>query len=252
MQAFLFNGENGNGSTVTEHLKSMISSRFDISDIPDAFLYVDEVLGGLNLRNPFVPLFLVRNYLLADPAARMATFHDVEHEDYLREKKQFESMTAHERWRRYREVFPKDDEEADNLPPGYKRDDPQMTRRLKWEDAQEFWSFNQYTEWRESSSRLLYETYQELMALPTKEDIALSDPVVQGWKQLESTNPASVPFSTEAEPAEVDSVAMWTIQYHADELFEKCGGLDVLDTSLLPLGVLKALKSRKVTWQMVL
>lgn len=91
------------------------------------------------------------------------------------------------------------------------------------------------------------------MARPSKQDICLSEAVIRAWKEREGTSFDSVPFSSEeTDPEQVDSEATWIVQYHADELFEKCGGLSVLDTSLLPLGVLKALKSRKVTWQMVL
>ncbi|KLJ11581.1 hypothetical protein EMPG_13236 [Blastomyces silverae] len=44
----------------------------------------------------------------------------------------------------------------------------------------------------------------------------------------------------------------WTINCYADEVFESFGGLELLDRKLLPLGVLKAMRSRMVTWQMVL
>lgn len=252
MQAFLFEKGDDGGKTVSEHLKSLISRRFDVSDVPDAFLFVHESLGGLGLRNPFVPLLLVRDDLLKDPEERMAKFHKAEREEYESAKREFQGLTSHERWRRYRKVFPKDDEEADNLPPGHQVSASQRPRRLKWEDAQTFWSFKQFTRYRESSSSLLLNAYQGLMLLPGKSDIVLSDAVIRAWKQLETHRYDSVPFSSEADPEQMDSEAAWTVQYHAEELFDKCGGLSLLDTTLLPLGVLKALKGRKVTWQMVL
>ena len=252
MQAFLFDGKNGDGTTVINHLKSMISDRFNNIDVPDAFLYVPEYLGGLDLRNPFIPLLLVRHDLLKDPEARMRKFHEQERKEWEDAKKEFESMTSHERWRRYRSVYPKDEEEVDNIPGEHKE---VKANRLRWEDAQKFWSFEEYTKWRECSSFLLCEAYTQLMAQPPKKDIILSEEVRWAWKNLEGLGPTPFAISSadkDSSVDQVDSVAAWTVQYHADELFEKCGGLSVLDTGLLPLGVLKALKSRKVTWQMVL
>lgn len=45
---------------------------------------------------------------------------------------------------------------------------------------------------------------------------------------------------------------LWTVQNLQDELQGLFGGLSVVDRSLLPVGVCGALRSRKVTWQMVL
>ena len=45
---------------------------------------------------------------------------------------------------------------------------------------------------------------------------------------------------------------LWTVQFFEDELMERLGGVEVVDRRLLPVGVLKALKEKKVTWQMVL
>ncbi|KAL9108514.1 MAG: hypothetical protein Q9227_006729 [Pyrenula ochraceoflavens] len=266
MQAFLFKGTKSSNA-VTEHLKSMILSRFNVSDIPDSFLLAHESLGGLALRNPFIPLFLVRDTLIVDPQLRIQSFFEEEQKEYQNAKTDFESQTKQQRWRRYREVYPKEDEEADRAP-GIDEEPSASTvvdpgkpstssRRLLWENAQSFWSFEEFIQWRECSSGPLYRAYQQLMAQPEKEDIVLAPEVERAWKELQGVG-GSTPFTFGSSGAggdvadKVDSEAAWTVQYHADEMFEKFGGIQVLDMSFLPLGVLKALKSRKVTWQMVL
>ena len=45
---------------------------------------------------------------------------------------------------------------------------------------------------------------------------------------------------------------LWTVQFWGNDSFEQFGDLEVVDKGLLPMEVLKALRSRKVTWQMVL
>jgi hypothetical protein len=44
----------------------------------------------------------------------------------------------------------------------------------------------------------------------------------------------------------------WIVDFHAAELFEKCGGLSMVEKSFLPLGVLTMMRAKKLTWQMVL
>jgi hypothetical protein len=45
---------------VVDYLKSKIKERFGISDIPDAFIFLPEQLGGLGVKNPFIPYLAFR------------------------------------------------------------------------------------------------------------------------------------------------------------------------------------------------
>jgi hypothetical protein len=74
MQRQLFNGEDANGTSVTDHLKRMIVSRFGIIDVPDAFIFLPEQLGGLGVRNPFIASFLVRDQVYKNPLDRLNKF----------------------------------------------------------------------------------------------------------------------------------------------------------------------------------
>ncbi|KAL2009640.1 hypothetical protein VTN00DRAFT_5447 [Thermoascus crustaceus] len=81
MQRILFDGRDGRGANVTQHLKHMIYSRFSVSDIPDAFFFVPEELGGLGLRNP-------------------------EREKYRSDKKEFDELGERGRLGRFRRLYP--------------------------------------------------------------------------------------------------------------------------------------------------
>jgi hypothetical protein len=68
VQNALFNTD-GRASTVTEHLRHMIEERFGVSEIPNAFFFFLEQLGGLGLQNPFVSTLLVRDKLRSTPSS---------------------------------------------------------------------------------------------------------------------------------------------------------------------------------------
>ena len=48
------------GSDISSFLRHRIEERFGIIDVPDAFVFLPESLGGLGVGNPFVARFLVR------------------------------------------------------------------------------------------------------------------------------------------------------------------------------------------------
>jgi len=60
LQQYLFDSENEVSTNVADYLKSVIESRFKVNDVPDTFLFFPEELGGLGLRNPFIPMFIIR------------------------------------------------------------------------------------------------------------------------------------------------------------------------------------------------
>ena len=231
MQNFLFSSE-GISSTVIDHVKSLITRRFEVTEVPDAFLYMPERLGGLNLQNPFVTLFHDRENLCKDPESLIQRFYEEEKHAYDQARKDFEALSKHDLNKRYQKFFPKESEY-----------DGADERTLSWADAQEFPTFEEYTRWRESASPHLYKTYCELMERPRQRGINLS-PVVE--RELGAAGMKSWGFDG------LSADAKWTIQFHIDELLEQFDGLCLLDKSLLPLCVLQDMQSKKVTWQMVL
>lgn len=100
MQQVLFADASAAGSSVTEYLKNVITKRFGVCDVPDAFLYFPEELGGLGLRNPFIPFLVVREELSKTPEEMMAEFLAAEKQDYRTFKKEFDALGAHGRKRR--------------------------------------------------------------------------------------------------------------------------------------------------------
>ncbi|PGH27769.1 hypothetical protein AJ80_00557 [Polytolypa hystricis UAMH7299] len=237
IQNILFNDSIGTESSVSEYLVRTISQRFNAPGISTAFLYLPESLGGLGLHNPFTPLLLVYDNLTDDPHRMMREFIKQERKDYENAKKCFESLTERERRRCYCRYFPDE---------GDKHTKPS----LSWDDAQVFFSFEEYTRWRALTSRLFRSKYEGLMAQPMKKNVWGATRVTRALEELADASPDNGLEGIRA--SNLSKEDLWTIQFYSEELFEKFGGLSIADNSLLPLGVLKAMRNRKVTWRMVL
>lgn len=229
IQKTLFDGKDVNGSNVTTHLKGMITSRFGVSasDIPDAFLFMPAQLGGLGLRNPFVPFFLVRERLTQDPKNIMQRFLEKEEGEYMQAKKVFEQMSKHERRKRFEAVFP----------------DGRSDVTVQENELDTFISMEEFTKWRESMNLSLQQTYAELLSTPLDEPLWTPPRVQRELSNLQWDLPDLKSLNSENK---------WIVDLHAAELFEKCGGLSMVEKQFLPLGVLTMMKTKKVTWQMVL
>ena len=235
MQRHLFNSAE-TGKTVVEHIKRKISADFSIPSeaIPDSFIYMPESLGGLGLKNPFISLLILRDNTCADPEKLMRDFHEAERREYNDLKKSFDALSEKQRRKKYKDAFQRDEDEGSTPP-------------ISWKEAQDFMSFDEFTQYREQTSSHLWRAYAELMARPDAPTVPGTQRVKHGLEEL-SYKPEGLDYAA----GKLDNELMWLVQYFESELFELFGGLEVVDKGLLPLGVLKALKARKVTWQMVL
>jgi hypothetical protein len=227
VQNALFNTD-CRASTVTEHLRHTIEERFGVSEIPDAFFFFPEQLGGLGLRNPFVSTLLVRDELRSTPVQLINEYKKNEKQAYLDAKKEFEELTERERLQRYQKVFPGAESGA--------------TPVLNTSELRTFMSFEEYTRFRESTDTLLRVLYTKLMDVPDETDIDLTEEVSSALEKVESQ------FDSLVE----DNELKWMLQLYAEEPLRLLGGLSLVDKRFLPVGVLAMVKGKRVTWQMVL
>jgi hypothetical protein len=219
IQAILFTGKDGKVSNLTQHLRAMISSRFGVSDIPDGFFYLPEGLGGLNVRNPFVPLLLVRDMVYEDPHKGFEKFFQEEREDYITAKKDFEELPSKIRQKRL-----KDNRDV-----------------IKAQEADTFFSLAEFTKGREFHSEALGSLYEKLMSVPDERQISISWEVEDALDDLRRESNLEYPVEVE-----------WIAAVHAADVLKRCGDLRMVDQGYLPLGVLGMMRMKKVTWQMVL
>ncbi|KAK4692331.1 hypothetical protein P7C71_g4847, partial [Lecanoromycetidae sp. Uapishka_2] len=138
------------GDNVIEHLRRKLADRFGVTDVPDAFFYFPVELGGLDLRNPFIPLLLVHENVKDDPIEFIEEAFELEEADYHKAKKAYENGSSRSRFH------------------------PTST------DVDSFMSLAEYTQYLEETSLHLKIAYERLLEAPEKDWVhSVSDP---GWR----------------------------------------------------------------------
>lgn len=206
----------------------MIQDRFGVSNLPDAFIHLPEQLGGLGLRNPFVGLFLVRNNITQSPKDIIHEFLDGERTRYLAAKASFEKTSKAELNDRLSRII--------RLSTG---GSPNQATKDTYMSA--FFSLEEYSRFREWTSTQFKDTFNKLIVVPDREEIALS-------KEVESALRAFL----SADSVRLDAEKKWFLQLYAKDLLADFDGLNLVDKQFLPVGVLAMMRGKKVSWNMVI
>lgn len=217
------------GCTVTEYLRKRIETDFNVFDVPDAFFFLPEKLGGLGLRNPFVSIFMLRDRMKKSPRELMIEYLKSERELYEVEKGSFDKKTATQRRRTWENM--ESNSEPDELKEAFSSHDKDI-----------FLSFEEWSKFREARSFSLSALYNSFMDVPSSNYPATTRAVE------DAVSAARQKFGLGTLGAEVK----WTLYLYAEDLLAKFGGLNLVDRQFLPIGVLDMIKGKKVRWQMVL
>ncbi|KAJ5152992.1 reverse transcriptase [Penicillium canariense] len=216
------------GGTLTEYLRNEIASRFGVSDIPDAFFFLPEKLGGLGVRNPFVSIFPLRQHLLKSGQELVETFLRLELAEYDMAKKEFVKMTPRQRVRRLGNLKSENSSEEDEI--------------VSSEEMHTFMTFAEWTRFRDETSSSLTALYRRLMDTPSHNSPCTTEKVESALRKAQ--NKFGLHY--------IDAEFKWILYMYADDLLTKFGGLNLVDKQFLPTGVLDMIKEKKVTWQMAL
>ena len=221
-----------NAVTVTDHLRQMICSRFDVKDIhiPDAFFFLPEELGGLGLRNPFISILLVRDKVQDKPTKFLDDFKQREVEQYQHDQKAFSNLPDRTLAYRAGNINPLPDSETEK-PPVIPRSEQHT-----------FMSFDEWSRFRESSSTDLRNCYEELMDVPREKRVKLTQETEAALKRARE----------EMDLGSLDEEKKWILQLYSEDLLRDFGGLNIVDKKFLPMGVLAMIREKRVKWQMVL
>jgi hypothetical protein len=213
------------GGSITEYLRKQIQTRFGVDNVPASFFFLPEDFGGLGVKNPFIPFFMLKNRVTRRPQDRIDQFRKDEERAYKEASEAFATLTETEKQRRMRQSF------------------GESTKHAAIIDEQ-FFSFDEFCAHRENYSHHLLNAFDDLMLKPSVQDIKLAKGIAPWFDELLHTHGQSW-YSLSSE-------ARWTMSLYADELKERFGALSIVDRNLLPGGVMKMLKQKKVTWQMVI
>ncbi|GLI80254.1 hypothetical protein PoHVEF18_008607 [Penicillium ochrochloron] len=227
MHNAIFGIKDNCGGTLTGYLRNEINRRFGVSDIPDAFFFLPEKLGRLDVRNPFVSIFSPRQHLQNSPQEPVELFLKSELAEYDTAKNKFEKKTPSQRMR--------------------------LLERLRLETSSEeevassremhiFMTFAEWTRFRDETSSSLTALYQQLMDTPGQQSPGTTEKVEAALRNAQEE------FGLQY----IDAEGKWILYMYAEDLLTKFGGLNLVDKQYLPTRVLDMVKENKVRWQMVL
>ncbi|EAT85734.2 hypothetical protein SNOG_07083 [Parastagonospora nodorum SN15] len=205
--------------------KHMISSRFDVHDIPDGFLFFPVELGGLDLKSPFVNLLQLRDSVRENPHDLLDEFLEKEADDYVALKSLFDKgRVKHE----------VDREDMSLLPT----------------DTETFISQSEFARWREAFASTgqanIRDTFAELLHRPAEQHVDISVQVSQAISQLQGQGNLR---GITARWSGMDAYWKWIAQMYGGEMVERFGGLNVVDPGLLPIGMVGFFRARRTKWQ---
>lgn len=214
------------GGSVSSTLKSMLHSRFGVEHIPEGYLYFPMSMGGLDVKSPFVPLYLVREDIRKNPDEIMDQFFLNERSEYELAKKKYEDG------------------------------DLDLTRSRQYDQDLEragFLSFEEYTKYRERTSNALSSAYLQLIsgANERRVDITVGREA-RGTRGRGSRGRGGGRGGCGVrvrEDKELTEYQKWIVQLYGSDMEKRFGGLNVVEKGLLPTGMVNMFRESRFRWQ---
>lgn len=232
IQQELFPGNSNGGEGVADHLRQKISvaTSFPLEKIPPGYLYFPTSLGGLGLQNPFIPLLLVRDLVVEDPDKEIIDkFFEKEEIAYRRAKARFEKLS------------PTIDTET-----GKPIINPDSRNRLIGQNGEDFsdlafepfMPFEEFTRYRERTSREMLDAYENLMKRPDECDGYI-------WP----SGDVKMTMDSQHDWNHMSGYDRWVIQVYHRDMIQRFGGLEIVDRESLPAGLINMLRQSRFQWQ---
>ena len=204
----------------------MLQKRFEGSEIslPEGFFYWPIDMGGLELRNPLVPLLCMRESMRRSPEHVLAEALKADEEEYLDAKERYKLLNT-----------------------GFGlggRFGPLSGREVR--DKDDFMPKEEFMRYREVYSRRLYDAYQELLSVPTAASLERTGEIAV---LLETLPHGTENTTIKPRWFDMDSYWKWMVALYGPEIKEKHGGLQMADPAQIPLGIVKLLKEGRVRWR---
>ena len=234
IQQRLFSDAFGSSSLI-DYLKQTIAQRFNVKDLPDGFFYFPIELGGLDVRNPLIPLLLVRE-VEGTQAQKERMIGEIKKQKNPKE------------W--IEEAFELEEEEYEKLKKRYDKGDEShlSSRALKLKDDEPFMSLEEFARYREETSAQLLNAYSQLQAEPRVKDIFATPDVRTAVDEL----PADLTDTSSGihdNWRSMDPYYKWIAQLYGGDVLKRFGSLSMGEKKLLPIGLVTMLRKEKVRWQ---
>ena len=211
---------------VTDYLLSIAKERFSVSDLPDGFFYWPVAMGGLELRNPLVSLFCMRESMRQSPERVLEKALEADEAAYLVAKEHYEQVNTG------RGLGGTGSHSAE--------------LHAKIGDGSNFIPKDEYLKYREERSPALAAAYNRLLSVPAEKPADCTAEIAGLLEPLPSrTNSKTLGRDWNG----MDAYWKWIVAVYGPEIKEKFGGLVMVDTAQVPLGVVSVMKHRRVKWR---
>ncbi|KAI4186143.1 MAG: hypothetical protein LQ348_004272 [Seirophora lacunosa] len=227
-------------ASLLEYLKRIIEERFHVTGLPDGFFYFPLELGGLDVRNPLIPLLLARE--VEDTAAQQE-----------RKIGEVEKQKDPKEW--IQEAFERDEEEYEVYKKRYDEGqvgehsnskNPNNHNNDSDEEDRPFMSFEEFTAYREDTSLPLLHAYLRLREGPPETHVTLTADVQAALRRLPDLQGKE---GIHRNIGLMDGYWKWVAQLYAGDVLARFGGLGMGEKKLLPLGLVTMLRGEKVRWE---
>lgn len=214
--------------TVSEHLRKVLADKFGIdpAGVPEGYLYFPIAFGGLDVKNPFIPLYAIRDNLLTDPDVKISRFLNDEREAYESAKRKFDTDTliGHDVSSLYGHSRRRTEIGGRYITPEF----------IKSDAGKEFMSFEEYTRFREQTSSELGSVFKALMMEPI---------------ELTVTQTSDVRAADSSRKFDgLRTYDKWIMQLYSGEMIERFGSVQVVERSLLPTGMVMMTRKSRFKW----
>jgi hypothetical protein len=201
-------------SSVNEYLRRQIQERFGVRDVPDGFIYFPTSLGGLEVRNPLIPLSAVRDIKpkKKKPEDKIQRAFEEDEEEYEQYKKRFEGGEFHRR-----------------ISVGYAPEDPD----------EPFMPLEEFIRFREETSNHLSRAFTMLLEPTRMHHVMQSTEFGAAVGKLgDVCKEANSP----------DAYWKYVFDLYSRDMIKTFGGLEIGERGMLPLGLVGMLKSERPRW----
>lgn len=208
--------------SVTAYLADVIQERFSVRDIPTGWYYWPTPMGGLEVKNPFIPLYALRDSMCVDPLKDFQKELENEEEIYTHLKENWDNGTTKKPYT--------DDQELRKAP---------------------FMSYEEYKMHREQRLMNWTACYVKLLAEPTNCTVALTAEIQAEMNKV-SDGVGALTGSGGISMGGWSSMSVywqWIVACFGEGMVRKWGGLEVVRPGSLPVGMIDAWKSKRLRWE---
>lgn len=208
--------------SVTSYLAEAIQERFGVQNIPAGWYYWPISMGGLGVKNPFIPLYAIRDDICVDPTIEFKKACEKDEAAYIIRKEGWDNGTIKK---------PKNSDRA-------LHDGP-------------FMSYEEYILHRPQRLKTWCVRYNRLLGPPKECKVALTAEIGASLNNVSDAT-ASLTGSkgiSKGGWATMSVYWQWVVACYGEGMVEKWGGLEVVRPGSLPVGMVDVWKSKKLKWE---